>query len=310
MPLMIKMFFGMPAIGVFQPELLEFVVDKLSNLIKETQQNLNPIQVGTGQITLDNLNRNRRGDNIVDDELTITRVDLKSGDPVAVLVNWTAHPTIMDDDDMLVSGGWPGYLQRELEDWIGHDIVAMYYNGAEGDLSVVANKGAAPYEKAEIYGRQIARQTLNLYKNIETAFDADFSYVMNEITLPPTEPHPTFMQTGGEEYQLDEEKIQALLNQIFPAVTHTNALQLGELLIIGAPGEMIAELGNEIKSELKNSGAKYPVIGGLANEWISYILTEDEYHQGGYETSVSFYGPSLGGIIKEGMLNCAKSLNN
>ena len=304
-----KNVFGMPAIGIYQPELLDFVVEKLSDLIIETQGNLKPLQVGTGQITLNNLNRNRRGDNIIDDELTITRVDLESGEPLAVLVNWTAHPTIMDDVDMLVSGGWPGYLQRELEDWIGDDVVAMYYNGAEGDQSVIATKGAAPYERAENYGREIARHSINLFEEIKPMQNVQFDFVIEKIALPPTKPHPTFIQTGGEEYQLDEEKIQALLDQIFPTVTHTTALQLGDLLIIGAPGEMIAELGNEIKSQLKDSGVKYPVIGGLANEWISYILNEEEYHQGGYETSVSFYGPALGGIIKEGMLNCAKSLD-
>ncbi len=36
----------------------------------------------------------------------------------------------------------------------------------------------------------------------------------------------------------------------------------------------------------------------MASEWISYILTEDEYmNGGGYESSVSFYGPKLGEII-------------
>ena len=43
---------------------------------------------------------------------------------------------------------------------------------------------------------------------------------------------------------------------------------------------------------------KHVAIGGLANEWISYILTEDQYvNGGGYEASISFYGPKLGEII-------------
>ncbi|MCK5278257.1 MAG: hypothetical protein KAK04_06965, partial [Cyclobacteriaceae bacterium] len=71
---------------------------------------------------------------------------------------------------------------------------------------------------------------------------------------------------------------------------------------------LIAELAIDIKSELKKAGIPYPVIGGLANEWISYILTEDEYHQGGYETSASFYGPTLGEVIHDEMLKTAKEL--
>lgn len=303
-----KNVFGMPAIGIYQPELLEFVIDKLSKLILETEKNLSPLKVGTGQVVLNDLNRNRRGDESVDRELTVTRIDDLNDEPAVVLVNWTAHPTIMDEHDMWVSGGWPGYLQRELEAWIGNDVVAMYYNGAEGDQSVIARDGASHYEKAEHYGRIIAKHACSVFEEIQPAKNPIFRFNQQKITLPPTEAHPSFMQTGGEEYQLDEEKIDGLLKQLFPSSTQTTTLQIGDLMIVGAPGEMIAQIALEIKNELKSSDINYPVIGGLANEWVSYILTEEEYHQGGYETSVSFYGPTLGAVIKDGMLDSAIKL--
>jgi len=303
-----KNIFGMPAIGIYQPELLEFVVDKLSTLIIDSEKVLVPIKVGTGQISLEGFNRNRRGDQSVDRELTVTRVDDLNDKPLAVLVNWTAHPTIMDEHDMWVSGGWPGYLQRELEGWIGNGVIAMYYNGAEGDQSVIARDGGSHYEKAEHYGRVIAKHACIIHEKINPVEKPILKYNQQKISLPPTKAHPSFMETGGEEYQLDEEKIEALLSQLFSSSTQTSTLQLGDLMIVGAPGELIAEIALDIKNELKNSGIRYPVIGGLANEWISYILTEDEYHQGGYETSVSFYGPTLGKVIKQGMLESAMKL--
>jgi len=53
---------------------------------------------------------------------------------------------------------------------------------------------------------------------------------------------------------------------------------------------------------LKEVDKKY-VIGGLANEWISYILSGDQYNHGaGYEPSISFYGDGLGKVIVDGML--------
>ncbi len=300
--------FNMPAIGVFQPELLEFVVEKLATLIKETDSNLQVVKIGTGQVTLDGLNRNRRGDKSVDRELTVTRIDLIDDQPLAVLVNWTGHPTIMDENDMWVSGGWPGYLQRELEDWIGGNAIAMYYNGAQGDQSVIARRGGSHYEKAEYYGREMAKHAKKTYDKILPQENAIFKYHYQKINLPKKEPHPSFMQTGGDEYQLDEEKIQGLLEQVLPGSTAISTCRIGDLQIVGAPGELIAELGIDIKSKMKQSGVPYPVIGGLANEWISYILTEEEYHQSGYETSVSFYGPTLGAIIHDGMLKTAMEL--
>jgi hypothetical protein len=303
-----KNIFNNSAIGIFQPELMDFVVDKLATLITDTDKDLHDLNIGTGQVKLEGLNRNRRGDAAVDKELTVTRVDLSDGEPLAVLVNWTAHPTIMDEDDMWVSGGWPGYLQRELEDWIGGGVVAMFYNGAEGDQSVVANKGSSHYEKAEYYGREIAIHAKGIYDNITPKQESEFKSTYEIIDLPPRKAHPSFMQTGGEEYKLSEEMIQGLLEQVLPTNTAVSVVQIGELMIVGAPGEMIAELGMDIKNSLKESGIAYPVIGGLANEWISYILTPEEYHQSGYECSVSFYGETLGTVIHDGMLKSATNL--
>ena len=224
---------------------------------------------------------------------------------MTVLVNWTGHPTIMDENDMLVSGGWPGYLQRELEDWIGMDVVAMFYNGPQGDQSVVAEAAGSHYEKAERYGRTMAIHALNIYANIEPSDNIRFDYNYKIIQLPEREAHPNFMETGGKEYGLDEEKINILLEQVFPVQTSIGACRLGDLLIVGAPGELSAELGLNVKEKLKTGSVQYTAIGGLANQWISYILSENEYHKSGYEASVSFYGKDLGKVIVSGMMETA-----
>jgi len=303
-----KNIFNMPAIGIFQAELLDFVVEKLSQLIRNTDQNLQTIKIGTAKIHLKKLNRNRRGNPLVDNDLTVTRIDLKSGGPLAVLVNWTAHPTIMSAKDMFVSAGWPGYMQREIEGCIGEGVIAMYYNGAEGDQSVMAKPAGSHYEQAEIYGRAIAVKALTLYRSIVPVKHVVFKYNYETIDLPPIKPHPQFMETGGKEYGLDEEKIQILLDQVLPRKTSISALRLGNLLLVGAPGELIAELGLQVKDTLEKDGIDCPVIGGLANQWISYILSEHEYQKGGYETSVSFYGKNLGNVIVNGMLETAQPL--
>jgi len=300
-----KNIFNMAPIGIFQPQLLEFVVDTLAELIISADRNLQPVMIGTSSKQITGLNRNRRGSPYVDNYLTVTRIDLYNGLPLAVMVNWTAHPTIMDDLDMWVSGGWPGYLQRELEAWIGRDVVALYYNGAEGDQSVVASNSGSHYEKAEKYGRKIAIEVMSIYENIQLMKEVKLEYNYQIIQLPGRKPHPGFMETGGREYGLDEETIQVLLEQVFPEKTSIGAYRLGDLLIVGAPGEMSAKLGLEIKEKLKKHGVHYPAIGGLANEWVSYILTEEEYEKSGYEASVSFYGKELGEVIVKGMLDTA-----
>jgi hypothetical protein len=66
---------------------------------------------------------------------------------------------------------------------------------------------------------------------------------------------------------------------------------------------MTASLGLKVKSEVTRiTGARHPVIGGLADVWLSYILPPAEYRRGGYESSVSFYGETLGDTIVSGVL--------
>jgi hypothetical protein len=60
---------------------------------------------------------------------------------------------------------------------------------------------------------------------------------------------------------------------------------------------MTSAPGLRIKESLRQMGIRRPVIVGLGNEWISYMLDADEYNAGGYEPGVSFYGETLAADI-------------
>ena len=119
------------------------------------------------------------------------------------------------------------------------------------------------------------------------------------------------MKTGGEEYGLNAQTVKVVMDVLGPKEVGIGALRIGDLVIAGAPGEMTAVLGQRVKKALRANGSKYVAIGGLANEWISYILSREQYLYGeGYESSVSFYGPDLGDVIAEGMIRTAMPLIN
>lgn len=299
---------NIPQIGIFQPELLRFYVAKLVQVIRDANGDLTPVKFGVTSATLDGMNRNRRGDGAVDKELTVARLDRENGKPLAVLVNWTAHPTLMDEHDMFVSGGWPGVMQRELEAWIGNGVIALYFNGAEGDQAPVRPEGASHNEQAEFYGRKVAIAANDLYRKIVMKENVPLSFNYQKINLPQRIAHPDFAKTGGAEYGLDEQSMQVILKAMVPEASASNAVRIGDLLIVGAPGELACQLGLDVKNKLKKTGISHPVIGGLANEWISYILSAEQYKRGGYESSVSFYGSQLGETIVNGMLRAAEAL--
>lgn len=298
-----------PQIGIFQPELLEFLLMQLETLIKSADQNYQSVKIGTASQQIEGLNRNRRKDPDVDRDMTVTRVDLENGKPLAVLVNWTAHPTFIGGKDMQVSAEWPGYLQSELQKMIGNNVTTMYYNGTEGDQSPVLDASGDAYTKIQIYGKQVAEKAFGIYKTIKPKVVKIFNFQYQTIVLPEHQAHPSFMKTGGEEYGLSEQTVKVVMNMLAPVKVGISAVRIGNLVIAGVPGEMTAVLGKQVKTNLKNAGAKCVAIGGLANEWISYILDKEQYlHGEGYESSVSFFGPDLGQLMVDKVTQTAKPL--
>ncbi len=186
----------------------------------------------------------------------------------------------------------------------------MYFNGAEGDQAPVARPGSgdSPWERAEKYGLELGTVVTNVWRKIDTSRDVAFDFHLETIQLPERRWHPEFMATGGKEYGLSESAMGDVLSKMAPNETTSGSLRLGDLVIVGIPGEMAAGLGMRVKAETQAAtGARHAVIGGLANEWISYILTADSYIKGsGYEASMSFYGPELGDrIVKSAVRGAA-----
>ncbi len=303
--------FQVPQIGIHSPRLFDFVMERLVRVIEDAQRQLVPVSIGTSSISIDGWNRNRRGSPVTDKELTVTRVDATQGKPLAVLVNFTAHPTFMSGEDMLFSGDWPGHLQRTLESLVGEGVTAMYYNGAEGDQAPSGrpDAGTSRWERAERYGRDLGIIAWKRWQETKTDPNVAFAYHLHTISLPERTWHPDFMKTGGAEYGLSEKLFKEMLPVMFPTQIDSISLRLGELLIVGVPGEMAASLGLKIKTEAgRITGAKHPVVGGLADAWISYMLPAEEYRRGGYESSVSFYGETLGDTIVAGAIAGAKEM--
>jgi neutral ceramidase len=303
--------FGNRKLGIFHKELFERTAELLAKVIRDAGRDMVPVVAGSTTVSVPDRNRNRRrGLTTHDTDLIVTRVDRTNGQPMVVLVNWTAHPTFMDEEDLLFSGDWPGHLQRTIEALIGQGVTAMFYNGAEGDQSPVppADCGSN-WERAERYGREMGIITWRTWEKIQPKAVSAFAYHTARIALPKRQWHPDFMKTGGAEYGLNDANMQAFVEQLVPSETSSTCLRLGELIILGVPAELAAQLGLEAKAKAREyTGASCVAVGGLANEWISYALSAEEYAKGGYEASVSFYGEPLGPMLVDAAANAAQGL--
>ncbi len=313
-----------PQLGQFNQQVFDMVLTRLEGVLREAESSLGPAKVGVGACRLEGWVRNRRrSDGFTSPQCTVVRIDTVEGRPLAAVVHFTAHPTILLPEHMYFSGDWPGHLQRTLEALIGPGTTVLFVNGALGDQAPVLrpDSGYSRWEASERYGRELAIEAHRVWGSIIPSEEGTLTYCWARVDLPELTWHPKFQETGGTEYGLTQTLLKQFLPLIFPRQTAVAGLKLGSLTLIGMPGEPIGELGRAVADYVKEYQTKlgkaetekgqnpgYIIVAGLADEWISYVLTAEEYHRGGYESSVSFYGPDLGAALLRAAKQVAQDL--
>ena len=289
---------GNPHIGIFSEEVLNFVSNRVAGALKEAVSRLEPVTAGTGVVRLAGMNRNRRHEGApTDEDMTVLRLDRGDGTPLAVVVNYTAHGTIMTEKEMEISGDWAGSMQRTLEDLIGGEVTCVYTNGSEGDVAPRGYTGGSRYEMAEQYGRRVGIAASQLTGAIRTGPVEHFAIMTQRVPLPPKMASPDFMKIAGDEYGVDEAQLGMALEVLFPSEAPIYGLRVNDFHMITVPGEPITAIGLAIKQALRDGGAGHPVIASTTNAHIGYILTKEEYALSGYEVTASFYGDTLGEVF-------------
>ncbi|UCD83523.1 MAG: neutral/alkaline non-lysosomal ceramidase N-terminal domain-containing protein [Deltaproteobacteria bacterium] len=298
--------------GDFDEELFDTITSQIAKTIKEAGARLRPAKLGIASTTAQGLNRNRReptynydtrlfstpspppeGDFVTDSELWVMEVAGQDGEVIALLVNFAAHATVLGADNLLVSADWPGAMQRSLEGDL-KDTIVLYTNGAAGDQAPDDHVEGNDFGKMEQFGERVADEVRELLDGIEFKDEVRIASSMLYQELPRLSYKflalPRFL-TGRFGFETEA----AIM-----------AIRIGDAVLVGIPGEPIAEVGLEIKRESRKLGFKYPVVVGLANDYIGYIVNEKEYRKGGYETTMNFFGKDAGAIISEAALKAVK----
>lgn len=291
--------FQNPRIGIFDQWLFDFTVEGIAQSVLEADKSLRPAKFGWASKPVKELHRNRRGSKVTDDELFVLRFDGLDGRPIAAVVNYAAHPTVLSANCMEISGDWCGWLEREMEKVLGDNAVVLFLNGAEGDQSPNPPKGETEFERVEQMGKAMLDHALPLYRQVQLKADEGLASKVIRAPLPKRVAHPQFEEIAGREYGVSKEALSLMLHQLFPDYALVMAVRIGDVVFIGIPGEPIAQMGLNIKAAAKARGVTMPVVVGLTNDYIGYILTADEYWRGGYEATVSFYSEALGKVIEE-----------
>src|SRR5262249_41899478 len=149
---------------------------KLAAVMIEADKKLQSAKLGIASKET-NLNRNRhskRKDRPVDSELLVMRVEDPKGKPIAHLVNFAAHPTMIEAKERKFSADYPGVMGALVEKETG--APCLFLQGAAGDLS--PNPGPAADFKE--FGETLASAVLGLAKKARCTVEGEVALKVRE----------------------------------------------------------------------------------------------------------------------------------
>ncbi|MBP1996615.1 hypothetical protein [Paenibacillus eucommiae] len=117
-----------------------------------------------------------------DPDIGVIRIDRMDGQPFAVLYNFACHPLI-GVPQRAVTANYPGFASKVIEETLGNDAMALFLQGAAGDVIEVLFKDVNRSRDSEPIGTMLGISTLNAIRDIETK-DAKLSIISETIMLP------------------------------------------------------------------------------------------------------------------------------
>ena len=153
-------------------------VDRTFDAVSRAVQNMKPVKVGVGVGYEDRIMVNRTlrlkdgtcwtirqanpcppdeevaGLGPIDPEIGILRIDRLDGRPMAAVYNFACHPLIGVPAGS-VTANYPGFASRVIEDGLGCDAMALFIQGAGGDVTEVLYKDVNRPRDAEPMGTML-----------------------------------------------------------------------------------------------------------------------------------------------------------
>jgi len=299
--------------GKYDPRIVEIMSGKIARSLQEAWEEAKPAKIGFAHTPVQGYTENRRWEHnqvarqntgetpCVDSTLRLLRVDDMDGIMKALLVHFATHPTITGSDNFLLSAEWPGALQRTIESMCP-GTTALFCNGAEGDQRPTGTQGQDAFARMEDFGKRLALEAIDLSRGMETLPDLSIASVHAKVELPSVKFCESALQ-GPFAFLSD------LAKKELPRHAELQIFVIGDVALAGLPGEPLCAVGSSCHEALLRSGFRDAMVIGLANDYLGYIVNEEEYDHGGYEVEHrSFYGPSLGTFLVQEIESLAQTL--
>jgi hypothetical protein len=253
--------------------------DAIAEAVIEANTKLQPANLAAGSVRLDGFNANRHSKlepKPRDLDLSVLRLDATDSKPIAVLVNWAAHPTTIASGVLKISADYVGALKNYVSAETG--AAAVFIQGAAGDMRT--DRGSKDYRA---YGEALGAEAVKLARSLSP--------------LPVEKPS---LQVQEERFRftprlnLRDPLISGLFEKAFfpELVRHfqdeyedgvrprlTVTLLNGEIAMVGVSGEFFSSHAVRLKERAR---VRQLFFFGYCNGYHQYFPTIEAAAEGGY----------------------------
>ncbi|MFQ6036220.1 MAG: neutral/alkaline non-lysosomal ceramidase N-terminal domain-containing protein, partial [Sedimentisphaerales bacterium] len=268
--------------GDYDQRVFDLLVQRYVQAIITACRNLQPGKIGTSWIEAPEFIRNRliQGGTI-DPELSFLVISDAKGQSKVYVVTYSAHATTLGADNLFLSGDYPGYLQRYIEDKTG--TKAIFLSGAVGSMSPKAE--GSGFKKAQNIGESLAQKILQTAKELKASEQVELASMGTEVLLPP--------------YQLRLTK-QSRLSPILTGWllpdrrAWLQLVMVNNTLFLATPCDFSGQLALQMK-EYANKEGFQAIVTSFNGDYIGYVVPDRYYELDHYETRLmSVFGPHNG----------------
>lgn len=268
--------------GKYDPRVPDLLIQAYSKAIIDAYKSMAPAKMAHGKIDAAKFIHNRARKGPVDPDLNFMVIEKEDG-KLCYITRFSAHPTILDDDNMQFTAEYPGHLQTAIEKATG--ATAVYLGGAVGSMSPSAPEAPDAFAKSEAMGQALAKLVLDNTQNLNFVTNADVVAIGVGFKLPPLQMRPL-----SDKWRLSPfvAKIAGLRDTGW-----MTAVRVGDLVFVNAPGDFSGEISLDWKSWASTKGFDL-WTSGFSGEYAGYISPDKYYAEvkDRYETGLmSWTGP-------------------
>ncbi len=242
-------------------------------------------------------NRNSK-DKPFDDEAYVIRFKDSSGNPVAGMLNFNCHATVVGPTNRYLSTDLQGAVREKIAAWMG--VMPYAFTGASGDLGNRQFRQGSDFSELERTACGIAHAIMMGRFQSLSLNEPSVSVFRKVVDYDNTEYFETYREklaraqsvlddsaSSFDEKKLARTEVQRMNERLATArmtfPIDMRVYDFGELVIVTFPGELGSSLGMRIKGMF---GDRPVLMIGYANDYQGYFVPAEDFGLG-YESNVT-----------------------